>query len=217
MKLIVYFLYKTNDFVYLFFRKFLARLEKRMIFAKYSIEKCYLAHAIASAHLSQSRFDECCSCARKAVEGKNRIHKLNLCKEFLIWGNLFLLLVILETKNCNSIMWHFLSVMLIVKAHAVLHKIERCKEALEEAFNLAQRLQSAKLCSFLEICRAINEQEISLKKRNQSLESVRKRRSPSVASHVSQQSSTGERESQFAKGEENEWRLLLIKLSSAQS
>lgn len=52
------------------FRKYLARLEKRMIFAKYSIEKSYLLHEIGRAHLLQSRFDECCSCARKAVEGK---------------------------------------------------------------------------------------------------------------------------------------------------
>ncbi|KAM7348280.1 presidents-cup [Cochliomyia hominivorax] len=150
------------DYVLIAYKKFLARLEKRMIFAKYSIEKCYLLHEIARAHLIQSRFDECCSWARKAIE---------------------------ETKNCNSILWHFLSIMLIVKAHAVLHKIERGKEALDEAFAIAQRLKSPKLCSFIEICRALNDQEISLKKRTQSLDSMRKRRSrSSITSRLSQQS-----------------------------
>ncbi|XP_065364632.1 uncharacterized protein p-cup [Calliphora vicina] len=150
------------DYALMAYKKFLARLEKRMIFAKYSIEKCYLLHEIARAHLAQSRFDECCSWARKAVE---------------------------ETKNCNSLLWHFLSIMLIVKAHAVLHKIERGKEALDEAFIIAQRLKSDKLCSFIEIGRAINEQEISLKKRTQSVDSMRKRRSrSSIMSHYSQQS-----------------------------
>ncbi|XP_046802866.1 uncharacterized protein LOC124418935 [Lucilia cuprina] len=150
------------DYVLIAYKKFLARLEKRMIFAKYSIEKCYLLHEIARAHLTQSRFDECCSWARKAAE---------------------------ETKNCNSLLWQFLSIMLIVKAHAVLHKIERGKEALDEAFVVAQRLKSNKLCSFIEICRAINDQEISLKKRTQSVDSMRKRRSrTSLSSRYSQQS-----------------------------
>lgn len=40
-----------------------------MHFAKYSIEKCYLLYEIAQSHLSQSRFEECCSVARKAIEG----------------------------------------------------------------------------------------------------------------------------------------------------
>ena len=69
--------------------------------------------------------------------------------------------------------------MLIVKSHAVLHKIERCKEALDEAFAIAERLKSQELCAFIEICRALNEEEISRKKRTQSMESMRKRRSRS--------------------------------------
>lgn len=40
-----------------------------MYFAKYSIEKCYLLYEIARSHLSQSRFEECCSVARKSIEG----------------------------------------------------------------------------------------------------------------------------------------------------
>lgn len=47
-----------------------------MRFAKYSIEKCYLMHEVARAHLGQSRFDECCSVARKAIEGEKCLIKL---------------------------------------------------------------------------------------------------------------------------------------------
>lgn len=80
--------------------------------------------------------------------------------------------------------------MLIVKAHAVLHKIERGKEALDEAFALCMRLKSPELCAFIEICRAINDEEISMKKRTQSVDSVRKRRSRlSVGSHLSSKTS----------------------------
>ncbi|TMW48458.1 hypothetical protein DOY81_006455 [Sarcophaga bullata] len=140
------------DYVLIAYKKFLARLEKRMIFARYNVEKCYLLHEIARAHLNQSRFDECCSWARKAME---------------------------ITKGGNNILWQFLSCMLIVKSHAVLHKIERCKEALDEAFAIAERLKSQELCAFIEICRALNEEEISRKKRTQSMESMRKRRSRS--------------------------------------
>ncbi|XP_061397899.1 uncharacterized protein LOC133333604 [Musca vetustissima] len=150
------------DYSLIAYKKFLPRLEKRMIFARYSIEKCYLLHEIARAHLKQSHFDECCSWARKAIE---------------------------ESKICNSIIWQFVSIMLIVKAHAALHKIERGKEALEEALSVAQRLHNARLCSFIEFCLAINEEEIALKKRSQSLESVRKRRSRvSLGSRYSMQS-----------------------------
>ncbi|XP_075154893.1 presidents-cup [Haematobia irritans] len=150
------------DYSQIAYKKFLARLEKRMIFAKYSIEKCYLLHEISRAHLKQAHFDECCSWARKAIE---------------------------ETKNCNSIIWQFLSIMLIVKAYAVLHKVERAKEALDEAMAIAVRLRSQQLRSFIDFCQALNEEEIALKKRNQSVESIRKRRSRvSLGSRNSMQS-----------------------------
>lgn len=79
--------------------------------------------------------------------------------------------------------------MLIVKAHAVLHKIERGKEALDEAYLITIRLKSPRLCSFIEICRSINDEELSMKKRTQSIESIRKRRS-----HISLVSSTSHAE-----------------------
>jgi len=44
-----------------------------MVFAKYSIEKAYILHQIASTHLQSHRFDECCFSARKSIEGLNFI------------------------------------------------------------------------------------------------------------------------------------------------
>lgn len=58
-------------FFYIIYRKFLARLEKRLYFARYDIEKCYILHEMARAHYNQSHFDEACSVARKAIEGLN--------------------------------------------------------------------------------------------------------------------------------------------------
>lgn len=57
------------------FRKLVNRLEKRLRFADYPIEKCYLYHEISRHHLMQNKFDECASVAKKAIEGKI------ICKE----------------------------------------------------------------------------------------------------------------------------------------
>nr|XP_014100931.1 uncharacterized protein LOC106625624 [Bactrocera oleae] len=155
----------ATDYTLIAYKKYLARLEKRIHFAKYSIEKCYLLHEIARSHLGQSRFDECCSVARKAIE---------------------------ESKNCNSNIWRFLSTILICKSHAVLHKVERAKEILDEALVVANSLNSPALVGFVENCRVMNEAELSLKKRTQSMESVRRRKSKisleSRNSQLSQQS-----------------------------
>jgi len=71
------------------YRKLTARLEHRMVFAKYSIEKCYLLHQISQSYLDQGRHSECAFNARKAIKGKqtsllcvlalnNRVLKFNI-------------------------------------------------------------------------------------------------------------------------------------------
>ena len=69
--------------------------------------------------------------------------------------------------------------MLILKAHAILHKVERFKVILDEAQRVAEHLDDPKICTFLDECRYINDTDIALKKRTQSVDSmsVRKRRS----------------------------------------
>uniref|UniRef100_W8AVF9 Uncharacterized protein n=1 Tax=Ceratitis capitata TaxID=7213 RepID=W8AVF9_CERCA len=168
------------DYTLLAYKKYLARLEKRMHFAKYSIEKCYLLYEIAQSHLTQSRFEECCSVARKAIE---------------------------ETKNCNSYLWRFLSILLICKSHAVLHKVERGRDALNEAYECAERLKCGELMHFIDLCRVSVETEISLKKRTQSFDSVRRRKSRlSVggSSHMSQYSSGSANNNADERNEEQE-------------
>ncbi|XP_064544843.1 uncharacterized protein LOC135432893 [Drosophila montana] len=111
-------------------RQMIARLEQRMVFAKYSIEKCYLLHQIASIHLQSNHYDECCFVARKAIQ---------------------------ETKNCNSYLWSFLSTIIIVKSNAALNKTERTKEVLGKALKIAEKLHCPERIEFIETCMAYNE------------------------------------------------------------
>ncbi|XP_034484040.1 uncharacterized protein LOC117789106 [Drosophila innubila] len=117
-------------------RRQILRLENRMTFARYSIEKCYLLHQIASIHLESNHYDECYFIARKAIE---------------------------ETKNCNSIIWSFLSTILIAKANASLNKSERVKEDLKWALQIAKTLDSNDLTEFVEMCISCNEPNICSK------------------------------------------------------
>ncbi|KAM8707514.1 hypothetical protein ACLKA7_005058 [Drosophila subpalustris] len=117
-------------------RRQIMRLEKRMLFAKYSTEKCYLLYQIASIHLDSNHYDKCYFIARKAIE---------------------------ETKNCNGILWHFLSTIIIIKANASLNKSERVKEDLKGALQIAESLDSADLTAFVEMCIYCNERNICVK------------------------------------------------------
>ncbi|KAH8396757.1 hypothetical protein KR215_003905 [Drosophila sulfurigaster] len=105
-------------------RRQISNLENRMIFAKYSIEKCYLLHQIANIHLDSNRYEECGFTARKAIE---------------------------ESKNCNSLLWSFLCTILIVKSNASLNKFERAKEALKNAMQIATDLDCHNLAEFVEM------------------------------------------------------------------
>ncbi|EDV98263.1 uncharacterized protein LOC6568884 [Drosophila grimshawi] len=131
-------------------RKLIVRMERRILFAKYSIEKCYLLHQIANVHLTQGRYDECCLSARKAVE---------------------------EAHNCNSLLWTFLSYIQVVKANTVQHKVEKTKEALDKAIPIAQQLKNPDLIKFMEVCKTCNEED-TVKK--QSIVSSRRNSKPSI-------------------------------------
>ncbi|XP_034650880.1 uncharacterized protein LOC117890243 [Drosophila subobscura] len=114
-----------------------ARLEHRMIFAKYSIEKCYLFHQISQCHMDQGHHSECAFAARRGVK---------------------------ESANCNSNLWKFLNVVQIVKANAVVHKLEQTKDALDDALPIAKALKSRDLVSFVELCMVCNQEESATKK-----------------------------------------------------
>ncbi|KAH8298447.1 hypothetical protein KR044_003475 [Drosophila immigrans] len=113
-------------------RKLQTRMERRIRFAKYPIEKCYLYHKMAMIQLSQLHYDECCFNARRSIK---------------------------ESLNCNSLIWRFLSVIQIIKANVAQHKIERTKEALDEAVPIAAQLRSKSLIKFIETCILNNEDD----------------------------------------------------------
>ncbi|XP_017081817.1 LOW QUALITY PROTEIN: uncharacterized protein LOC108115080 [Drosophila eugracilis] len=118
-------------------KKQVARLENRMRFAEYHIERSYLLHELAQQHLNFNSFDAACSMARKSLE---------------------------EAIKCKSIIWSFLALMVICKAHAILGKIEREKEILAEAFELAKKMKNLDLCLFIDICLRVNAEEIEMKR-----------------------------------------------------
>ncbi|XP_034659403.1 uncharacterized protein LOC117895684 [Drosophila subobscura] len=127
-------------------RQLVSRLEKRMKFAKYSIEKCYLLHQIGYTHLKSNRFDECCFAARKGI---------------------------IETRNCNSLIWRFLCTLLIIKSNAALQKVERTKESLMRAQKMLSELASPQLSHFVDVCIGCNEDVFNLKKQSGSIASRR--------------------------------------------
>ncbi|XP_033168812.1 uncharacterized protein LOC117146596 [Drosophila mauritiana] len=115
-------------------------LEKRLLFARLPIERSYLLHELADRHMQQNHFVQSLSYAQKAIE---------------------------EARVCNSLIWEFLSTMLMAKSHAVLHKYERQTEVLNSAYDLAAQLKSPQLCTFIELCRMLNKDYITLRKMSQ--------------------------------------------------
>ncbi|XP_068159042.1 uncharacterized protein r-cup [Drosophila tropicalis] len=123
-------------------------LERRLFFATLPIERTYLLHELADRHIQQNHFVQCLSYAQKAIE---------------------------EAVRCNSKIWQFLSTMQMAKSHAILHKYERQTEVLDAAYDLAKQLKSAKLCTFIELCRMLNKDYITLRKMSQLVASKRLR------------------------------------------
>ncbi|KAH8291589.1 hypothetical protein KR018_003015, partial [Drosophila ironensis] len=129
-------------------RNSILHLEKRLFFARLPIERTYLLHELADRHMQLNHFVQCLSYAQKAIE---------------------------EAKKCNSLIWQFLSTMLMAKSHSVLHKYERQTEVLNSAYDLATELKSPKLCTFIELCRMLNKDYITLRKMSQLVTSKRLR------------------------------------------
>ncbi|XP_034485645.1 uncharacterized protein LOC117790334 [Drosophila innubila] len=118
--------------------KFLTtRYEYRMRFAKYPIERSYLLHELAQAHLDNNSFDTCCLLARQSID---------------------------EALKGRHYIWAVLSALVACKAHAILGKVEKQKEMLTEAFKMAKKLKNIDLCLFIDICLKVNTEEIELKR-----------------------------------------------------
>ncbi|XP_017082120.1 uncharacterized protein LOC108115236 [Drosophila eugracilis] len=129
-------------------QNFIDYLEKRLIFARLPIERSYLLHELADRLMQKNHFVQSLSYAQKAID---------------------------EARGCSSRIWEFLSTMLMAKSHAVLHKYERQSEVLNSAYDLATQLKSPRLCTFIELCRMLNKDYITLRKMSQLVNSKRLR------------------------------------------
>ncbi|KAL7728257.1 hypothetical protein ACLKA6_007363 [Drosophila palustris] len=119
------------------FKHLTMRYEYRMRFAKYPIERSYLLHELAQAHLDNNSFDTCCLLARQSID---------------------------EALRGRHYIWAVLSALVACKANAILGKVEKQKEMLTEAFKLAKKLKNIDLCLFIDICLKVNAEEIELKR-----------------------------------------------------
>lgn len=150
---------------YLITRRTKAFLENRLYFATKRIERSYLFYELADAYLGQHQQVVCLSYAKKAID---------------------------EAKLCNSKIWQFLATMLQAKSHAILCKFERQAEVLNEAYALARSLKSPRLCTFIELCRMLNRDYISLRKMTHLMSTKRMRYKMSTRSSTNQHTSDSE-------------------------
>lgn len=141
-------------------------LENRLYSATKRIERSYLYYELADAYLGQHQQEFCLSYAKKAMD---------------------------EAKLCNSTIWQFLATMLQAKSHAILCKLERQAEVLNEAYVLAMSLKSPRLCTFIELCRMLNRDYISLRKMTR-LISINKRKRNRVSIRFSSSQNTSDSE-----------------------
>ncbi|KAH8397862.1 hypothetical protein KR222_003992 [Zaprionus bogoriensis] len=125
-----------------------AYLEKRLHFATMPIERSYLFYELADAYLSQNQQVVCLMYANKAIA---------------------------EARQCSSKIWEFLATMLMAKSHAILFKFERQAEVLNGAYALARQLKSPRLCTFIELCRMLNRDYMTLRKMTQLMSTKRMR------------------------------------------
>jgi len=82
-----------------------------------------------------------------------------------------------EAIKCKSIIWSFLGLIIICKAHAILGKIEQEKEILTEAFELAKKMKNLDLCLFIDICMRVNAEEMEMKRMTMTSDLASKKKS----------------------------------------
>lgn len=65
----------------------------------------------------------------------------------------------IESRECSSLLWNFLALLQIAKANILQHKLERTKEALDEALPIVDTLKHPKLIEFVEKVLIYNDHE----------------------------------------------------------
>ncbi|KAH8292929.1 hypothetical protein KR044_009164 [Drosophila immigrans] len=130
------------------FKRSKLALQNRLSFAKLPIERSYLLYELADVHMAQNQQVRCLLYAQKSI---------------------------IEAQSCNSKIWEFLATMQQAKSHAILCKFERQADVLNSAYKLAKDLKSPRLCTFIELCRMLNRDYMTLRKMLQLVASKRLR------------------------------------------
>lgn len=151
-------------------RKATERYEYRLRFAKYSIERSYLLHELAQAHLTSNSFDKCCVLAKKSTEGT-----------FLytyVFSTIYLFTYSIEALRGRHYFWATLSTLLACKVYVILGKLEKLKDVLKLAVVISKKLKNIDLSLFIDVCRHVVYEELDFKKSLISSELSLKRRPP---------------------------------------
>ncbi|KAL5275744.1 hypothetical protein ACFFRR_001535 [Megaselia abdita] len=154
------------DYSYIRYNKLIQRLEKRILFVQYPIEKCYLCFEISKNHLIQNKFDECITMSRKAFG---------------------------DAETSRNIVWKFLLTFIIFKALVVQEKIEKAKEFIADLKNISALLANETIPKFMTLAESFLVNEIKQKVIAQAQQSItsKKSRGQSMYSNASEQLSTG--------------------------
>lgn len=92
------------DSHFLKYKKKIDHFERRLLHAKYPIEKCYLYHEISLLHVAQRKLDEAKQIGRKMVE---------------------------QSHNCGNFVWILLGYLSVVKAELLQGQIKGVAEKLQ--------------------------------------------------------------------------------------
>lgn len=136
-------------------RKATERYEYRLRFAKYSIERSYLLHELAQAHLTSNSFDKCCVLAKKSTEGTFL---------YMFFFLLYLFTYSTEALRGRHYFWAALSTLLACKVYVILGKLEKLKDVLKLVLIISKKLRNIDLSLFVDVCHHVVSEELNFKK-----------------------------------------------------
>lgn len=127
------------------------------------IERSYLFYELSDVYLDKHQQEICLMYSKKAID---------------------------EAKLCNSKIWQFLATLQQAKSNAIFCKYESQAEVLNEAYELAKSLKSPRLCTFIELCRMLNRDYMTLRKMHHLMYTKRMRAKLSNRSQRNSESET---------------------------
>ncbi|XP_039447380.1 uncharacterized protein LOC120426652 [Culex pipiens pallens] len=127
------------DYGYIAYKNRISRLEKRVPYSRYPIERAFLYHEMCRHHLDAGKLDETRIMARKVID---------------------------EATQSGSPLWKFLGVLAIVKADAQQMNLDRLVDSLEEAEEAVLPLEDERLQHVVQVAKLVNNSLIKDKNAN---------------------------------------------------